>query len=263
MRRLIVDADGIIYKCSYAHELEIPYYDDEDSQFDFEGEDVYLPQYIALSVNPITVWESFWRKIRNLSEQYQADETLVTITDSSENFRLSIDPTYKGNRVHSRKPLAVRTVRNELAKRDDVYFRPHLEADDICGILMTLPQNLKDENILWSPDKDLLGIPGLHTGHSPDKHKVFPVTKEEARRFHLLQTVMGDTTDGYPGIKGIGESRAKAWYNKEGWTWESAVVLAEKNGMTEDALLVQARLAKMLEFDYYNFDKKEPILWTP
>lgn len=41
------------------------------------------------------------------------------------------------------------------------------------------------------------------------------------------------------------------------------VSLAASQGMTEEDLLVQARVARILRATDWNFEKEEPILWTP
>lgn len=251
-RRLIVDADSIIYK--HATKLEVVWPSEEESQ---DG----LPLYLTYMVEPHKVLEAFWRTIEELSETYQAHKTMVALTDSARNFRLNIDPTYKGGRKHVRKPLAVKTVREVLSKDDKVYFRPTLEADDVAGILMTMKRYEKDERMCWSIDKDMLTVPGIHVGHGESSEIV--VTLEEADRNHLLQTVTGDVTDGYPGLPGIGEKTGAKWFDQEGWTWEAAVRLAESKGCSEEHLLKQARLARILRASDYDFKNKRPILWTP
>jgi len=250
-RRLIIDADSIIYQKASVLEVEWP--SEEQSQ---EG----LPLYMTYFVEPMEVLEAFWRAVTGISKDYSADELAVAITDSARNFRLDIEPTYKGGRKHTRKPLAVRTVRDALTKDPQVYFRPRLEADDVAGILMTMKKHQKDENICWSIDKDMLTVPGIHVRPDGTRHDI---SEEEADKNHLLQTVTGDATDGYPGLPGIGEKTGFRWFEEHGWTWESAVELAESKGLSEDYLLVQARLARILRASDYDFKRKEPILWSP
>ena len=88
------------------------------------------------------------------------------------------------------------------------------------------------------------------------------ITEEYADYFHLYQTLVGDTTDGYPGLKGIGDKRATALLEKEA-SWETVVKAYEKAGETEEDALVQARLARILRASDYNFETREPILWSP
>jgi DNA polymerase-1 len=250
-RRLVIDADSIIYK--HAGTLEVVWPSEEQSQ---EG----LPLYLTYFVEPQEVIEAFWESVTNLEERYEADDTLVALTDSARNFRLDIDPSYKGSRKHARKPLAVKTVRAALSEDPKVYFKHRLEADDVAGILMTMRKYSKDEMICWSIDKDMLTVPGVHV--TPDGVKNI-ISVEEADKNHLLQTVTGDVTDGYPGLPGIGEKTGAKWFEKHGWTWEAAVKLAESKKCSEEHLLTQARLARILRATDYDFKKKQPILWTP
>lgn len=253
MRRIVIDADGIIYKHAAAAEIELP--SEERSEDD-------LPLYINLMVKPQVVWNAFWDEVATIRAAWGAHEALVAITDSAQNFRLRIDPTYKGNRKHVRKPLAVRAVRWKLAEHPDVYFKPGLEADDTVGILMGLKRYAMDEMVLWSPDKDLDGIPGLHadTGRPGG---MYLITREEADAWHLIQTVAGDQVDGYPGVPGIGPATAKKYFDANGASWKSCVELASMEAMPYQSLLTQARLAKMLEPHLYDFRHNQPILWTP
>lgn len=252
-RYLVIDADGIIYRHAAAAEVELP-----SEEVTEDG----LPLYISLSVNPGEVEQAFWNEVEALQQAWRADEVMVAITDSAQNFRLSIDPSYKGHRAHVRKPLAVRTVRRRLADNPAVYYKPTLEADDTCGILMGLPRHRGDTMILWSPDKDLDGVPGIHADVN-SSGKTYHVTREEADEWHLIQTVAGDTTDGYPGVPGIGPTTAKKYFDENGASWKSCVELASMAGMPYADLLVQARLAKMLEPRWYDFKKKVPVLWEP
>jgi DNA polymerase-1 len=251
-RRLIIDADGIIYNNAAVLETEFP--SEEVSE---DG----LPLYLSYYVDPNEILQAFWVDVMGLKGRYEADHIMVAITDSARNFRLRIDPTYKGNRKHTRKTLGVKFVRDHLASNPDVYFRPNLEADDVAGILMTMKRYAKDHVMCWSIDKDMLTVPGLHVGHNGSD--VIHITTEEADRNHLLQTVAGDTTDGYPGLPGVGEKTGTKWFEEEGWTWEAAVRLAETKGKDEDHLLTQARLARILRASDYDFKNKRPILWTP
>ncbi len=254
-RRLIIDADSIIYTNASVLETEI--HSDEKAE-------TGLPLYLTYYANPSDILEAFWEDVKALQDHYEAQSVMVAITDSARNFRYGIDPTYKGGRKHVRKTLGVQFVRDNLAKEGNVYFRPTLEADDVAGILMTMKRYEQDERMCWSIDKDMLTIPGVHVGHNSDPaNKYIVVTPEEADRNHLLQTVTGDVTDGYPGLPGVGEKTGAKWFEKHGWTWEAAVELAESKKCSEEHLLTQARLARILRATDYDFKNKRPILWTP
>tara|TARA_A100001015_G_C15021488_1_gene728216 strand:+ start:2519 stop:2827 length:309 start_codon:yes stop_codon:yes gene_type:complete len=87
---------------------------------------------------------------------------------------------------------------------------------------------------------------------------------EEANYNHLLQTLTGDSTDGYAGVRGIGPKTAEKLLTKKGASWKTVVEIYESKGMTEDEALLNARLAYLLRADDYDIKKhKIKALWTP
>ena len=88
------------------------------------------------------------------------------------------------------------------------------------------------------------------------------ITPEEGARWHLIQTMSGDNTDGYSGVPGIGIKRAEKIFSEKGYTWQAVVETFEEKGMTEADALINARLARILTINDYDEAKKEPILWT-
>ena len=132
---------------------------------------------------------------------------------------------------------------------------PELEADDAMGIYAT--QN--PGNIVVSPDKDMKQIPGKL--YNMDEN--FTITKEEGAAWHLIQCLSGDQTDGYGGVPGIGVKRAETLFNKEGYSWKTVVKAFEDKDLTENDALTNARLARILTVDDYDFAKNRPILWSP
>ena len=54
-------------------------------------------------------------------------------------------------------------------------------------------------NIIVSPDKDMRQIPGKLY----NLDETIEVTEEEGMRWHLVQTLAGDQTDGYGGVPGL------------------------------------------------------------
>ena len=73
----------------------------------------------------------------------------------------------------------------------------------------------------------------------------------------------GDQTDGYSGVPGIGVKRAEALFKEKGYSWKTVVDAFKEKGYTQVTALANARLARILTVDDYDFDKKEPKLWTP
>ena len=115
------------------------------------------------------------------------------------------------------------------------------------------------ENIIVSPDKDMKQIPGKLY----DFNETVDITPEDGARWHLIQTLAGDNTDGYAGVPGIGIKKAVKIFEEKGYTWKAVVETFEEKGMTEEDALCNARLARILQTTDYDHDRKEPILWTP
>ena len=96
-----------------------------------------------------------------------------------------------------------------------------------------------------------------------DFNETVEITPDEGARWHLIQTMAGDNTDGYSGVPGIGIKRAEQIFKLKGYTWKTVVETFEEKGMTENDALINAQLARILTTKDYDYEKKEPILWTP
>jgi DNA polymerase-1 len=133
---------------------------------------------------------------------------------------------------------------------------PELEADDALGIYATKESG----HIICSPDKDMRQIPGDLYDLSDG---VITITKEEGERWHYVQTLAGDQTDGYSGVPGFGIKRAIAFFEENGYSWETIVKAFESKGLDKSAAIRNAQLAKILQCTDYDFDTQSVKLWTP
>ena len=185
-------------------------------------------------------------------------DILLCLSDPNDNFRRRVLPTYKAHRK-GQKPLCYWKLCDWMKKEGDVYLRPSLEADDCIGILATMKQN-HGNCIIISGDKDMNTLPGAHYDFLRDEYTV--LSEEEADRNFLMQTLTGDTTDGYSGCPKIGAVTA-ARILEEDCSWTAVVRAFEKQGLTEADALTQARVARILRTSDYDFKKKEVRLWTP
>ena len=132
-----------------------------------------------------------------------------------------------------------------------------LEADDTLGILATNGEYSR--NIIVSVDKDMLTIPCEY--YNMDKEVTETVDTKLADYMHLYQTLVGDSTDNYKGCPGVGPKKAADILKIPSW---SRVVTAIKQaGLTEEDALVQARVARILRANEYNFETGEVISWEP
>lgn len=245
MTTALIDADGLIYKAAAAAETDIEW---EDDVYTLVGD---------LAAAKLSFKQSLEELLDKISSAVKIKGKVLCLTDSGYDFRRDIWPEYKAKR--GRKPLVYYRLRDWVLEGYAPYLKPKLEADDILGILATHPKLLTGDRLCVSIDKDLKQIPG--PTFNPDKDdEVSEITVEQGAEWHLIQTLTGDQTDGYPGCPGIGAKRAPTI---AAGGWPSVVAAFEKAGLTEDDALLQARVAKILTADLYDFNKKEPILWTP
>jgi DNA polymerase-1 len=157
-------------------------------------------------------------------------------------------------------------LKHYVTENYNTYQRPDIEGDDILGILATSPVIVKGDKTIVSLDKDMRTIPCTYCDMRDPITEV-TVTEDEANYHHMLQTLTGDTADGYPGCPGIGPvSAAKLLDGTEktyAAMWSIVVKAYEKKGLSEETALVQAQMARICRRDDYDFKRKEVILWTP
>ncbi len=182
------------------------------------------------------------------------DDEMILFFTSPNNFRKKILPDYKGHRQR-KKPCGFKRVIQELKKEYKVILKDTLEADDSLGIYATKYPG----NIIVSPDKDMRQIPGKLY----DFKETVEITPEEGAKWHLIQSMSGDNTDGYAGVPGIGVKKATKIFEEKGYTWKAVVETFEEKDMTEEDALVNARLARILTTTDYDHTEQIPILWTP
>ena len=235
---LLIDADFIVYKCCAACETEIDY-----------GEDV-----IFVTSNFSDAYKAVTSEISKITKQFGDFAKPILFFSSPNNFRKKISPDYKGHR-NRKKPCGYKRVINNLRIEYNVLTLDGLEADDTMGIYATKHTG----NVIVSPDKDMKQIPGKLY----NLEDTITITPEEGAKWHLIQTLAGDQTDGYSGVPGIGVKRAETLFNKEGYSWATVVKAFEDKGLTEEDALLNARLARILTIEDYDTEKNEPKLWTP
>ena len=236
---LLIDCDFIVYKCAAACEDEIDF-----------GDDV-----IVVTSRFSEAYSMVERELYRIANDLGCFDDSILFFSDSINFRKSIDPAYKGHR-NRKKPCGYKRIINKLKEDYHVVVMPTIEADDAMGIYATKEPG----HIICSPDKDMRQIPGdlydLSTG-------VITITEEEGRNWHYIQTLAGDQTDGYSGVPGFGVKRAAAFFEENGYTWNSVVQAFGSKGLEESDALQNARLAKILQHTDYDFDTESVKLWSP
>jgi DNA polymerase-1 len=200
----------------------------------------------------------FRSKVDQFMDELKGDRPILCFSDPSRrSFRHDLTETYKQGRKGTRKPLAYAATRDQLSEAYKTITKPRLEADDVMGIVST---RAPGKFIIVSGDKDMLSIPGkVYRGD-----KLHEIEAWQADRYHMLQTLTGDVTDGYPGCPGIGAVKAEGILSLHKSHWWPAVVAAFKKAkLTETDALLQARLARILRASEWDFTTSEVKLWQP
>ena len=236
--KLLIDCDFVVYKCCAAAETEIDF-----------GDDV-----IVVTSTFKDAYSCVKRELKRIENKFGSFDEMILFFSDSKNFRKDIQKDYKGHR-NRKKPCAYRRVINKLSEEYQVIKMPTLEADDAMGIYATKNTG----NIIVSPDKDMKQIPGMLWNFDDS----FTITKLEGERWHLVQAMAGDNTDGYAGVPGIGVKRAVSLFEEKGYSWKTVVSAFKEKGLSEEVALTNARLARILTTEDYDHEKMEPILWTP
>jgi DNA polymerase-1 len=157
---------------------------------------------------------------------------VIVAWEGTDNFRLKLWPDYKKKRTEdatpaheelSREVVASEARLNELLSYAGVrqYYGVQCEADDVLATVATVLQPKGYEVTIYTGDSDLrqLAGPGI-TVVSPgfrgsketpyDFHAVRARYGVRPRQLPLLKALAGDSSDGIPGLRGIGEKTASA-----------------------------------------------------
>ena len=247
----LIDADSILYKVGFAIEDKVIWNEPEFLAGIDEEQD------IEYSVDLGLCYASFQRTIENIMFAVDADGCELVFT-GSHNIRKTFPTEYKENRKLSRKPSGYDEMLEYALANYNCTVADNIEADDIVVYRKT---TYPDDYILCAIDKDVLyQTEGIHYNYNKDES--VEVSKFESTKYAYLQTLSGDTSDGYKGCKGIGEKKAIKLLDgleTEEEMWEAVVTAYEAKGQTEEDALWTMRLANM-----HQFDGKDFILWeTP
>lgn len=238
---LIIDADMTLFQASQVTEHAVDW-----------GDDLWV-----MWGNLAEARDLVTNQLERLKERFNTNTAILCLSDpSGENFRKSVDPTYKSNRKSSRKPMIYPELRKWLIEELGAIHRPTLEGDDLCGIYATDPKTT--DPVIISDDKDMLTIPGvlwrLDVLHQTDE--------AEAYRHWMKQALTGDPTDGYKGCPGCGPVGAEKALGKHA-TFGKVVAAYEKKGLTYNDALTSARLARILHYNDWDADTQTVRLWEP
>ena len=249
MRTLLLDADVVAFKIAAVNETAVDWDDDGDVQ---------------VFANEADARKQMTEYVEELLDLTGSDEVVVCLSaEGGRYYRHDFFPEYKAHRSHGRRPELLTKMKDMLAEEWASYRKPHLEADDVLGILQTKPGMFKGETVICTTDKDLRQIPGLHVNMKT--WEIEEESEEAGEYFFYTQILTGDTVDGFKGCPGIGPKRAEKILGElqADEYWPAIVEAYEKKGLTEEDAIIQARVARILRHGEYDYKHKEPILWKP
>lgn len=295
---LVLDADYFVFSSLQAAE--------EETHF---GDDVWtLTCDHGKAKDSITERVAYFKE--EVTKQFKNGACVVDAAfvfsdpDSSKNWRLKLLPTYKFNRKKEgiRKPVGYTAFVDDVKSSPEsfggevTYVGDGCEADDLCATLATSAKEVGYDIVMpVSVDKDFYTIPNSYFYHlkvdgSPSK--IHYVSQEEADYWHLYQGMKGDITDGFSGIKGVGEkvgdmcihkwlrepflyqsyehtfkSGARKGMTELRWKtvsptesgatlWDCIVSVGARAGMAEEEVLIGFQMARLTRAG-------EPEVWTP
>lgn len=244
---LAIDADLLVFKAA-------AYWQDKFS-WEPDGDEVIIPHIEE-------AWHLIVDRINQYSREFPEYDHVYYVSHK-DNFRKQLWDKYKANRDPSKKPQALGALINRLKENQQVECWSNLEADDMVGIACT-----KDpETIAVTEDKDQATVPGKWYNPRKPELGIREITLEEANYNHLIQTMSGDSSDGYKGIPRVGPKTAEKILKKakEDFLspWLAVVDAYKSKGLTEQEALRNARMAYILRDGDYNMDTGEVYYWEP
>jgi len=261
---LLIDADVLRYQLAFSNTKTFQF-DDDDSATE-----------ITNSEKAKADLEGY---IEDLCDTLGATDFLLPLSVST-NFRKALYTDYKANRGGKPKPTLWDAVDGFLKElyADRIITREYLEGDDILGLLATAPapKRCPGKRIVVSIDKDMQTLPCRLYNPQRPQLGTRTISVHEANLFWMKQALTGDTTDNYPGCKGIGPKNADLILNPLHEAsldcdpdihlttlWNAVYETFEAKGFTGADALIQARLARILRHGDYNFKTNEVNLWKP
>ena len=241
---MIVDADLVLYKIASSLEEPIDWGDDVWTLHSDLGKGKTLLQ----------------QTLNHYKEYTKSKEIILAFSDKA-NYRKELDKDYKSYRKKIRKPICYAPLRRWAEQNYNFYVLPNLEGDDVIGLLAT--QHYKTNNVIISGDKDMRTIPSWHCFIGDDQLEF--VDEQQADRNFCLQVLTGDQADGYKGCVGVGAVKANRLLHDKfniDDMWKAVIEEYERNKQSFEDAYHQARLARILRKDEYDFATNKPKLWS-
>ena len=179
-----------------------------------------LPQLRNSEGFPTGLLTGFANFIYAIKNEHDTDYILFALDSKGKNFRHDIDPTYKANRpeapedLKKQLPVAISWIEKMGFK---CYKEEGYEADDVIASAVKFAKSHDIKVRIVTHDKDLYQLidDGRVVIYDPmkkleiDSEKCFEKFGVYPSKINEYLSLVGDTADNIPGVKGIGPKGAK------------------------------------------------------
>lgn len=246
-----------------------------------------LPQHLKNKDGfPTGLLTGFTNFISTLQKDHDSDYIIFAIDTKAATFRNEIDPNYKANRsapppeLSMQLPIAIEWIDKMGYK---TLGMSGYEADDMIATVTHLAQEKGYKVRVVSHDKDLYQliddeketiIVDAIKRKSMDEKACFDKYGVTSKQFIDYQSILGDSADNVPGVKGIGKVGAEKLLTAYGTLDNIYAHLQEVKGANQKKLIAskdQAYMSKELvtlkrdvfdsiDFEEYKMDIENPFL---
>ncbi len=202
---------------------------DKNTVFVLDSYGLIYREYFAFISRPLTNSKGmnvsaifgFFRNLLYILKNYKPEFMVAAMDSLTPTFRHEIYKEYKATRPKTPEDLHAQIpyIEKILEKLGIPVVRKNgYEADDIIATFATRAENEKQKTVILSADKDLQQLNnGFIHCMKPDKAKTWDELDDAkiladwgvpASKLLDLLSLMGDTADNVPGVKGIGQKTA-------------------------------------------------------
>lgn len=205
--------------------------------FVIDGYGQIFRSYYAFVTNPlrdkkgenISAIYGFFNTVMSLIKTHKPDYLAVALDSKEKTFRHQLFPEYKATRdktpedLHAQIPI-ISDIMDKIGLKH--FEEPGMEADDIIATLSKVVESKDIDVVIVTADKDLMQLVDGHVSalrppkkgqndymlcKSDEVKEIFGVRPDQIVDY---LTILGDTSDNVPGIRGLGEKSAVSLLQK-------------------------------------------------
>ena len=245
-----------------------------------------LPQHLSNKDGfPTGLLTGFTNFISTLQKDHDSDYIIFAIDTKGDTFRNEIDPNYKANResppveLSMQLPVAIEWIDKMGYK---TLGQSGFEADDMIATVSKLAKDAGHNVRVVSHDKDLyqliddgkIVVVDAIKRKTMDEEACFDKYGVTPSQFIDYQSILGDSADNVPGVKGIGKVGAEKLLKEYGTLDKIYESLAElkpamrnklleskdKAYMSKELVTLKQDVFDSIDFEEYTMDVQHPFL---